>query len=167
METVRVLLLVKSNLEKKIYKYPSVIMLNFTQTTCSSSKEPSSEERHRKRNTAKTSGALTALLPNLLVCISSSLMANMPSWTLAYFPLGGRGRKAMKFILDLKLMSLITWWANDIITALKKEQQDYCKLCHFPFWFHTCSLPNQGGEMKSQRRKNTGGEEGASVASNR
>lgn len=45
-----------------------------------------SEQRHRKRNTAKTSGEFTTPLPNMLVRISDSLMANMHYWTPAYFP---------------------------------------------------------------------------------
>lgn len=65
------------------------------------------------------------------------------------------GGKAMMFILDLKLMSLMTWWANEIIIALKKELQNYCKRCHFPFLLHTRSLPDRGEEMKIQRAKNT------------
>lgn len=142
---------IKLGKKKATYTY-----LNFTQMTCGSS-TVSSEERHHKRNSAKSSGELFHSAPKHACHISNSLTANMPSWTPAYFLQSRRGGKATKFILALKLMSKIAWWANEIIAALKNEQQDSWKLWHFPFSYHTGSLPNQWGNMKIKRGKNIGG----------
>lgn len=153
-------------LETTKHIYLSEVTLKFTQRTCGSS-TVSSGECHHKRSSAKSSRELSHSAPKHACHISNSLTANMPSWTPACFPQSRRGGKARKFILALKLMSKITWWANEIITALKNEQWDSWKLWHFPFSYHTGSLPNQWGNMKTKRGKNIGGEEHTSVASNR
>lgn len=164
METVQVPLPLESDLGEKKPHIPE-ITLNFTQMTCGSN-TVSSEERHHERSGAKSSGELYHSAPKHACHISNSLTANMPPWTAACFLQSRRGGKATKFILALKLMSKITWWANEIIlwrTNSKIHGNSDT------FLSHTTQAPCLINEKiwRLKEKKKIGEEGHTSVASNR